>query len=371
VPGHGDMSALSELARRAAAAASDDSIAAAQLRLLAKAEGVEVSAEWKDESFRLIAEARQPGDRGAAGRNEDEHDDDGLDLLDELHANELLQRKLAPIDAVCTPFVSWSSVCRDEGGGEGWARGWHLTAAARTGVGKSVFALNAAWAAMRQGHRVLFVSLEMSQPQLETRMLAIASGLDVRSLEQGPHLDPQAHQKAAEALTTAYDQAGGQFISNRRQLHSLKHVERTIRRAAEYDGARLVIVDYLQLAAADPNDPREVTIASHAVRRLAQDLNITTLALSQFNRETSKDTGRPTVHGLMGGSAIENDSDQVLLLDHSRMTRVPAPGEGWQAYALLAKNRHGPTVEIPIEFSSRTLRMRERQPDEMPARRVG
>jgi hypothetical protein len=35
--------------------------------------------------------------------------------------------------------------------------------------------------------------------------------------------------------------------------------------------------------------------------------------------------------------------------------------------ARLDKNRHGPIIEVPVEFSTRTLRMRELQEDELPA----
>jgi KaiC/GvpD/RAD55 family RecA-like ATPase len=292
------------------------------------------------------------------------------DALLGAHAERLLERKLAPIDAVPTLFPSWTQACRDAGGGQGLPREWHIIVAARTGVGKSVFALNACAEAMRAGARVFFVSLEMSQVQLETRFLAIASGTSVRRLEQGPHLDVDAHRAAARRLHEIHEESGGAFLSNRKQLHSLAQVDATIRRAVEYDGARLIVVDYLQLAASDPNDPKEITTASHAVRRLANDLQVTTLALSQFNRATSVSPERPTVHGLMGGSAIENDSDQILLIDHSRMERAAAPAFGWTGYALLDKNRHGPLTDIPMYFNTDTLRITERMPDEMPSTRV-
>jgi KaiC/GvpD/RAD55 family RecA-like ATPase len=291
----------------------------------------------------------------------------GADALLGDHAEQLLVRKFEPVDAVPTLFRSWTAACRDEGGGEGLARGWHCTVAARTGVGKSVFALNSCKEALLAGTRVFFLSLEMSQVQLETRFLAIMSGTPVRRMEQGPHLDAAAHRAAARRLQELHDATGGVFMSNRRQLHSLAQVDAAVRRAVEHDDARLVVLDYLQLAARDPNDAKE-TIASHAVRRLAQDLGVTTLVLSQFNRETSKLDIRPSVHGLMGGSAIENDSDQIVLIDHSRMERAPAPAFGWTGYALLAKNRHGPTLEIPMSFDSETLRITERMPDELPAR---
>lgn len=293
--------------------------------------------------------------------------EDAIDVLNPITAAAMLKRKLEPVDAVPTPLASWNRVCRDEGGGEGWARGWNVPIAGRTGLGKSVFGLNAANAAVHAGHVVYFASLEMSRTQLYTRFLSIATGTAVRVLEQGRHLDASAHTAAAKKLAEIHERTGGLFLSNRKPIRRLADLRAAIRGAVEEHGARLAIVDYLQLAAADPNDAREITLVSHAVRELAVDLDVTTLSLSQFNRETSKVDTRPSVHGLMGGSAIENDADQVLLIDHSRIKRLPAPLEGWSGFVLLDKNRHGPVVEVPIVFDSCTLRIREQEPDEAPA----
>lgn len=360
--------ALLPLARDVTSRFGDDDVALGRFLRKAKAAGHALEPR---EAEQLIQHARRLPQPAADVREPERPAPPAYDALGGLHAEELLQRKLAPIDAVPTVFPSWSKVCGDEGGRQGLARGWHVTLAARTGVGKSVWALNAARTAVEAGARVYFISLEMSQMQLETRLLAIASGVPVRRLEQGRDFDADAHRRAAEKLEAACENSGGLFLSNRRPLYGLDQVESAARHAVESEGCRLVVVDYLQLAAADPNDPKEITAASHAIRRLATDLGISTIALSQFNRATSAANERPTIYGLFGGSAIENDSDQVLLIDHSRLERVPAPGEGWYGHVLLAKNRHGPTVDIPIHFDARTLRMAERLPDELPARKVG
>jgi replicative DNA helicase len=92
---------------------------------------------------------------------------------------------------------------------------------------------------------------------------------------------------------------------------------------------------------------------------VVRDLNIVSLGLSQFNRETSKNyDDSPTVQGLMGGSPLENDSDQVFLIDHSRYERVDNTGGATQTL-ILGKNRHGPCVEFPARWDYNTLRIVE------------
>src|SRR5690606_23322524 len=80
---------------------------------------------------------------------------------------------------------------------------------------------------------------------------------------------------------------------------------------------------------------------------------------SQYNRSTSaQKEDRPSPQSLMGGSALENDSVQVLLLDHTQYTK---DGEFADTVLLLAKNRHGPTLDIPIRWDYSTLTMMERE----------
>lgn len=289
-----------------------------------------------------------------------------FDVLDRDRFSRLLEHQLSPIDAVATPFPSWNRCCRDEGGGEGIARGWHILGAARTGVGKSILALNVASHAMRCGETVCFVSLEMSQRQVETRLMAIVSGLSVRSLEKGRDFDRGAFREAAEK----FDTLPGSFLTNRSPIHDVRGVTRSIQAIHEIHGCRFFIVDYLQLAG-NPNDPESITEVSHAVRQQAKDLQAITFGLSQFNRSTSVQTDTPpTINGLMGGSALENDADQVVMIDHSKLEESWKAGQkiGWDTNLMLDKNRHGPTGDVPIHFNSSTLQMRELYEDEIPLR---
>lgn len=288
-----------------------------------------------------------------------------FDVLDGDRFERLLEHQLAPIDAVPTPFPAWSRACRDEGGGRGIARGWHVIAAARTGVGKSILALNMASEAMRHGESVCFVSLEMSQQQVETRLMAIVSNQPVRQLEKGDHFNQESFMEAARA----FGRIPGTFLTNRAPLHRVDQVVQSIQAVHELHGCRYFIVDYLQLAA-NQNDPESITEVSQAVRQQAKDLQVITFGLSQFNRATSKLSETPTVHGLMGGSSLENDADQIVLIDHSTVeeaTDNQGRKVGWDANLLLQKNRHGPAGTIPIHFNSSTLQMRELLDDEIPA----
>jgi hypothetical protein len=49
---------------------------------------------------------------------------------------------------------------------------------------------------------------------------------------------------------------------------------------------------------------------------------------------------------LLGGSAFENDSHQVSLLDHSKYERVPPTSA--TVDVLIGTNHHGPQTRIPV-----------------------
>lgn len=70
----------------------------------------------------------------------------------------------------------------------------------------------------------------------------------------------------------------------------------------------------------------------------------------------------------MGGSPIENDSDQVILLDHSQYERLD---DHALTVLLLAKNRHGSLTEIPVKMDFRCLRISEIQSGQNAADCVG
>lgn len=275
---------------------------------------------------------------------------------------QLLDEKLAPIDAVPTPLASWNALCGGNGGAVGLARGWFITIGANTGTGKSLVACNLAAEAVRQGEVVCFISLEMGRSELATRYLAVLSGEAVGQLEQGSRFQTGAWMRAAAYADGLRAQTGGHMLVNRRPISSLKDVTHCIRYYAEHHNCRYFVVDYIQLAwtqsAHTINERME--LVAHQLRDITHQHNCVMVGLSQFNRQTSAARKeRPVAQGLMGGSSIENDSHQVLLFDHSRWTRNGDTADTW---LIVDKNRHGPVEDIPVQWDFRNLRLSQRVP---------
>ncbi len=271
----------------------------------------------------------------------------------------LEQLKLAPLDIAPTPFRSWNAICRDEGGGKGLARGWHVLIGGNSGYGKSLLAINLASHAVAHGEKVGIISLEMSKPQCMTRFMAIFSGGSIRKLEWGSNYDKETAFTAKSLIEENYDRNGGVLLTNERPLSSLADIVASMRYLHEYEGCRYFITDYLQLAWAGnaQNATDRITEVSHAIRGEAVDLGVVSVGVSQFNRGVSGSSESPVIQGLMGGSALENDSNQILLLDHSTYKETSETGAIIKL--LVAKNRHGSRGEVPLMWDYSTLRAKE------------
>jgi KaiC/GvpD/RAD55 family RecA-like ATPase len=274
----------------------------------------------------------------------------------------LLDENLAPVDAVPTMLPMWNAICGGGGGKVGLARGWYITIGANTGTGKSLIGLNLSYHAALKGETVAFLSLEMGRSELATRLMAICSGEKVSELEKGPGFKVEAFQRAASYMDDLRRMTGGQVLVNRQPLSKLSDLVACMRYYRETHGAKFFVIDYIQLARTQDGHSihERIELVSHKLRELTGQLGIVTVALSQFNRQTSAVRAeRPVSQGLMGGSAVENDSHQVLLFDHSRFERKEWWADTW---LIVDKNRHGSVLDIPVRWDYRTLRLEPRVP---------
>lgn len=283
----------------------------------------------------------------------------GLFAVDASVFDVLAERNVQPIDAVPTMLKPWNDACRGFGGGVGLPRGWHITVGGASGTGKSLFALNLASHAMHNGHKVAYLSLEMSADQLLARLLAIFAHRNIREMEPGRLYSPEQYSAAATQLLDKVNDGAGLWIAERPSSELASLLAQA--EVAVDQGCRLIVVDYLQLVSVASADglEQQTRRVSQAIQRLAFNRQVTTVALSQFNRATSFSKESPTVHGLTGSSSLENDSDQVLLLDHSQRDQQ---GAWTDTRVLLSKNRHGPQPTMHVRWDYTTLRIEERAP---------
>lgn len=239
---------------------------------------------------------------------------------------------------------------------QGWAPTHLITIGARTGIGKSVFAINNAIAALQQGKSVLFFSLEMTEREVISRMVSSLSMVPIHKIEKAEQLTPEEDELVNDAL---------EFIANSKltidtEPHvTIDYLKRTsIREAQSEQGLDFIIIDYLQLIENNGKKNRQEAVSevSRSVKILAKTLNVPVMVLVQVNRERREEEGDqiPKLHDIRESGAIAQDSNVVILIH--RNLEEDAESIDPKAIFFIAKNRQGEsnkylTVRTRLECS--------------------
>lgn len=245
---------------------------------------------------------------------------------------------------------------------DGFRPGCVYIVGARPGVGKTVFALQLALK-MTQHGAVAFSSLEMSSHELVIRALAQDLRIDVSRLMRH-NLTESDWGKVSERrakfdqLPLHIDDVSARSISDIR--NHVRDVARTGKMSA-------VVVDYLQLISAPRGTRMDryeiVTDVSRELKLLAKEFRVPVIALSQLNRASAgRADGKPTITDLRESGAIEQDADVVILLHRD----LADPLTAHQMTMIVAKNRHGESHSVDVEFMGRYSQIREIYTGPMP-----
>lgn len=214
-----------------------------------------------------------------------------------------------------------------------------ITVGARTGVGKSVFAINSAVAACEANKSVLFFSLEMGLSEIQDRIIASMSGIPMNDLKQG-----KVSEENKEILKETSERVADMklLIETEPKLTVDAIRAKALRRAQSSQGLDLIILDYLQLLTpVGNNNSRQEIVAdfSRNMKLLAKQLGVPIISLVQLNREKSDgdENAIPKLDQIRESGAIAQDSDLVILLHRDKSE----DGEIPHTLIILAKHRNG------------------------------
>ncbi|MDF7637841.1 replicative DNA helicase [Lactobacillus sp. ESL0791] len=239
-----------------------------------------------------------------------------------------------------------------------------IIVAARPGVGKTSFALNIAQhvGLDKDKKTVALFSLEMSGEQLVQRMLASEGLIDSQHLRTGS-LDEEEWQKlivASDALAKA-----NIYIDDTPGIKMSEIRAKARRLAKEQGNLGLIIIDYLQLIEGPRSESRqqEVSAISRQLKKLAKELHVPVIALSQLSRSVEqRQDKRPILSDIRESGSIEQDADIVSFLyrdDYYRdegdeeegSSEVASEDDNGEVEVIIEKNRSGSRGTVKLMFS--------------------
>jgi replicative DNA helicase len=231
----------------------------------------------------------------------------------------------------------------------GLRAGQLIVVAGRPGMGKSVLGVDIARAAaLRDRKPVAFFSLEMSEQEIVTRILAAEARVPLQAFNSGNLLDghwrrlEEKQQLLASAPLHIDDSPG----------LTMTEIRARARRLAQRHGLSLIVVDYLQLMTPsgrrDANREQQVAEISRGLKVLAKELGVPVIAIAQLNRGPEQRTDkRPVLSDLRESGSLEQDSDVVIFVHRDDYYDKESPRAG-EADFIVAKHRGGPTDTITV-----------------------
>ena len=246
----------------------------------------------------------------------------------------------------------WPSLNRIIGG---LRPGAVYTVGARPGVGKSVLGVELGLVMAQHGGVAMF-SLEMSQDDVNKRILANQKQIPMNRLMSPSELTDADYRKIAEWR----NEFRRPFAVNKSPQVTIAEIRRFARNVDRRDPIAGVVVDYLQLMGQAPHDKRSrqefVSDMSRNLKLLAMELNVPVVMLSQLNRELEgRNNGMPKLSDLRESGSIEQDSDVVLLLHRD----IVDEGKAHELQMIVAKNRHGAPGGLRLDFAGHYSKLTE------------
>ncbi|MDE2510071.1 MAG: replicative DNA helicase [Elusimicrobia bacterium] len=231
--------------------------------------------------------------------------------------------------------------------------------AARPSMGKTALAQNiVAHVVLEKNIPTLFFSLEMNRHAIMHRFIAAEAKVNLKDIRTG-----YFKRDRWQDLTTAASRFAESplFINDSpgMTVFSIRAIARQLMSRLRQDNKKLglVVIDYLQLlrggASRQENRQQEVSEISRSLKQLARELEIPVVALAQLSRASEDKTrtdNKPKLSDLRESGSLEQDADLVVLIHREGYYKRNDPTLENKATLIIAKQRQGPTDDVPVLF---------------------
>lgn len=231
---------------------------------------------------------------------------------------------------------------------------------ARTSVGKTALAVTFCYHAAANV-RCDYYTLEDSRERIVNRLIGIDGGVSIQGIVTGSLSDAE-YQKMFSSAASVSELKMGIYDS---LPSDAEQFILSVRRNCRTNKTRLVVVDYIQLlrlSGKSGNRNEEIDKIVAMFKKLAKDLDVAVLILSQMRRPGSGEPETPTKDQLRDSGTIEQHAHVILLL-HRKKGKADGETE-----LLVEKNKDGPTGSVKIWYEGKYTRYEEgkNRPEKLP-----
>ncbi|MCX6004743.1 MAG: replicative DNA helicase [Chloroflexi bacterium] len=247
--------------------------------------------------------------------------------------------------------------------------------ASRTSIGKTSMALNIARnAAVGQKACVAIFSLEMSRREVIQRILSSEANINSEHFKKERFSELEERLLHRDIIPRLADTAI--FIDDTPNMR-ISEIRSKAKRLHLKQKIDLLVLDYIQLLRGDTrsdNRVQELTEITQSLKALSREIDAPVLALSQLSRNIEhrqeskkhRQQVKPQLSDLRDSGSIEQDADVVMFIhrpekiytedDWLREFGEESPYPRGIAEVIIAKNRNGPTGEVPLRFIQETTK---------------
>ncbi len=218
-------------------------------------------------------------------------------------------------------------------------------------MGKTAFALNAAYHAALMGHNAAVYSFEMSREALLTRLVSALTRITYMDIKRD-ELNASERRAVADALAHLEEIPLRIFYSAGKTALAVRcHAER-LKAKGRLD---FFVLDYIGLVRGfgdrNMNRNQEIGEICRIFKEMAGELAVPGMVLSQLSRAPERRPDRrPVMSDLRDSGELENHADLIAFLHREGYYKRDDPTLANDAEVIVSKQRNGDVPTIHLSF---------------------
>jgi replicative DNA helicase len=230
---------------------------------------------------------------------------------------------------------------------------------ARPSVGKTTIGQNIILNSSKKGFKSLFISLEVDKRNVALKFLSNLRSIEVWKIQK--RILNQSER--TDLLDAKNELREMQIYVNDSSYLKINQIEQIIKNQIKKQPVDLIVVDYVQIIkGSDTKWKNEALIIKEnttMLKAIAKQYNVGVLALAQINRKAVEGNQEPTINDFKSSGGIEEDADVAIILHRDRNEEKKEGYFSNSGKLIIAKNRHGRTGEVNVDFDGQFSRFNE------------